>query len=282
MIYNEVLKFYKNYKGRKCIIGYSFEGRPIPAMHVGSLFGRQYIAVYAIHGREWITARLALRHIKKPTQEGGWIIPLANPDGAIFSQTLLPMWKANARGVDLNVNFDADWGTGRLNTRTRGAENCTGDFPFSEPESKALADFTVAKSQTDARIVEEAILMPGRKVTLACSKRKVMGIDVPSIQIEDNKGDMYPYSFLSVTAQLDDSLRGLNAVLYKLIQLAETEKACNMLADEIEKNKRRVNALENIMIPQLTETIKYIKMKLDESERSATVRLMKVKDMING
>ena len=148
--------------------------------------------------------------------------------------------------------------------------------------AKALADFTVAKSQTDARIVEEAILMPGRKVTLACSKRKVMGIDVPSIQIEDNKGDMYPYSFLSVTAQLDDSLRGLNAVLYKLIQLAETEKACNMLADEIEKNKRRVNALENIMIPQLTETIKYIKMKLDESERSATVRLMKVKDMING
>lgn len=148
--------------------------------------------------------------------------------------------------------------------------------------AKALADFTVAKSQTDARIVEEAILMPGRKVTLACSKRKVMAIDVPSIQIEDNKGDMYPYSFLSVTAQLDDSLRGLNAVLYKLIQLAETEKACNMLADEIEKNKRRVNALENIMIPQLTETIKYIKMKLDESERSATVRLMKVKDMING
>lgn len=148
--------------------------------------------------------------------------------------------------------------------------------------AKALADFTVAKSQTDARIVEEAILMPGRNVTLACSKRKVMGIDVPSIQIEDNKGDMYPYSFLSVTAQLDDSLRGLNAVLYKLIQLAETEKACNMLADEIEKNKRRVNALENIMIPQLTETIKYIKMKLDESERSATVRLMKVKDMING
>ena len=148
--------------------------------------------------------------------------------------------------------------------------------------AKALAYFTVAKSQTDARIVEEAILMPGRKVTLACSKRKVMGIDVPSIQIEDNKGDMYPYSFLSVTAQLDDSLRGLNAVLYKLIQLAETEKACNMLADEIEKNKRRVNALENIMIPQLTETIKYIKMKLDESERSATVRLMKVKDMING
>ena len=147
--------------------------------------------------------------------------------------------------------------------------------------AKALADFTVAKSQTDARIVEEAILMPGRKVTLACSKRKVMGIDVPAIDINDSGGELYPYSFLSVTGQLDDSVRGLNAVLFKLIKLAETEKTCNMLADEIEKNKRRVNALENIMIPQLSETIKYIKMKLDESERSATVRLMKVKDIIN-
>ena len=86
---------------------------------------------------------------------------------------------------------------------------------------------------------------------------------------------------MSGTERLDGALRGLNAVLYKLIKLAETEKTCNMLADEIEKNKRRVNALENIMIPQLAETIKYIKMKLDESERSATVRLMKVKDMIN-
>lgn len=148
--------------------------------------------------------------------------------------------------------------------------------------AQALANFTLARTQTDSRIVEEAVLMPGRNVTLNCGKRKVMGIDVPSINInEADKGELYPYSFLSTTSQLDDSVRGLNSVLYKLIKLAETEKTCNMLADEIEKNKRRVNALENIMIPQLTETIKYIKMKLDESERSATVRLMKVKDIIN-
>ena len=147
--------------------------------------------------------------------------------------------------------------------------------------AQALHNFTLARTNTDARFVEEAVLMPGRKVTLTCSKRKVMGIDVPSISVDDSVGELYPYSFLSVTEQLDGSVRGLNAVLYKLIKLAETEKTCNMLADEIEKNKRRVNALENIMIPQLTETIKYIKMKLDESERSATVRLMKVKDIIN-
>ena len=145
VIYEEVKNFYLKYRGKKCVIGYSFKGRAIFAMHVGSFTGRQFIAAYAFHGREWITARLALRHIRTGVARGrgGWIIPLVNPDGAVISQTVSPLWKANARGVDLNCNFDALWGTGRLNTRTRGAENCTGDFPFSEPESKALADFTL-------------------------------------------------------------------------------------------------------------------------------------------
>ncbi len=147
--------------------------------------------------------------------------------------------------------------------------------------ANAMGSFAEARTQADSRIVDEAICMPSRSVTLQCSKRKVMGIDVPQIEIEDTSTQLYPYSFLSVTSRLDDSVRGLNSVLAKLIRLAEVEKTCNMLADEIERNKRRVNALENIMIPQLTETIRYIKMKLDESERSATVRLMKVKDIIN-
>ena len=146
--------------------------------------------------------------------------------------------------------------------------------------ANALVSFRNARVSADARFVEEAIIMPSRTVTLNCSKQKVMGIDVPKIDVDDHGGELYPYSFLSVTESLDSSVRGLNEVLYKLIKLAETEKTCNMLAEEIEKNKRRVNALENIMIPQLTETIKYIKMKLDESERAATVRLMKVKDTI--
>lgn len=145
---------------------------------------------------------------------------------------------------------------------------------------EALNAFSEARAVTDARVVEEAILMPSRTISLTCTKRKVMGVDVPAMEVSDSGGELYPYSFLTVTSKLDDSLRGLNEVLLKLVRLAETEKTCNMLAEEIEKNKRRVNALENIMIPQLTETIKYIKMKLDESERAATVRLMKVKDII--
>ena len=142
MIYDEVASFYKRYKKLKCVIGYSFEGREIFAFHVGDVFGRQYISTYAIHGREWITARLALVHIGCPTLAGGWIVPLVNPDGACISQGAHPLWKANARGVDLNVNFDADWGTGASNTRIRGGENCIGDAPFSESESLALAAFT--------------------------------------------------------------------------------------------------------------------------------------------
>lgn len=144
MIYDEIKRFYDNYKGKKCVIGYSFYGKEIFAFHIGSPVGRQFISTYAIHGREWITARLAVKHIKRGVKKGGgWVIPLVNPDGAKISQAVKPMWKANARGVDLNCNFDADWGSGRLNTAERGGENCIGDYPFSEAETAALRDFTL-------------------------------------------------------------------------------------------------------------------------------------------
>ncbi len=144
MIYDEIKRFYDNYKGKKCVIGYSFYGKEIFAFHIGSPVGRQFISTYAIHGREWITARLAVKHIKRGVKKGGgWVIPLVNPDGAKISQTVKPMWKANARGVDLNCNFDADWGSGRLNTAERGGENCIGYYPFSEAETAALRDFTL-------------------------------------------------------------------------------------------------------------------------------------------
>lgn len=144
MIYEEVRSFYQCFGGKKCVIGYSCQGREIYAFHLGSEACAQFIAVYAVHAREWITARLALRHIKTGLHRGGgWVIPLLNPDGALISQTAYPLWKANARGVDLNCNFDADWGSGRLNTKIRGGENCMGDYPFSEAEASALRDFTL-------------------------------------------------------------------------------------------------------------------------------------------
>ncbi len=145
MIYDEIIGFYRAYRGKKCIIGRSVLGRDIFAVHIGDPSGRQLVAAYAVHGREWITARLALRHMREGLCAGwgGWFIPLVNPDGAAISQTVCPLWKANGRGVDVNCNFAAEWGTGRLNVKTPGGENCMGERPFSEPESRALRDFTM-------------------------------------------------------------------------------------------------------------------------------------------
>lgn len=145
----------------------------------------------------------------------------------------------------------------------------------------ALKSFMLARAVSSDSVIEEAIALPGVKVGLKTSEKNVMSVNVPVFEITegDNK-ELYPYSFVSVTSELDSSIASLSNLLPKLLKLAEVEKTCNMLADEIEKNRRRVNALEYVMIPQLEETIKYITMKLDENERSATIRLMKVKSMI--
>jgi hypothetical protein len=143
VVFEKVTKFYHAFQGSKCVIGYSYQDRPIYAMHTGSPYGAQFISVYAIHAREWITSYLALEHLKRGLgRGGGWVIPLANPDGVILCERGKPLWKANARGVDLNCNFDADWGMGRYNTTEKGAANCIGDCPFSEPETRALRTFT--------------------------------------------------------------------------------------------------------------------------------------------
>ena len=147
--------------------------------------------------------------------------------------------------------------------------------------SSALKQFMLAQAVTSSSDIEEAIAMPGTTVKLTTSTANVMSVNVPSIKIDKSENnELYPYSFASVTSELDSSIATMNKLLVKLIELAEVEKTCNMLADEIEKNRRRVNALEYVMIPQTQETIKYINMKLDENERSATIRLMKVKSMI--
>ncbi len=146
---------------------------------------------------------------------------------------------------------------------------------------EAMKSFVLARAVMEPSGIEEAILMPSRTVSLTCDKKSVMSVVVPSIHInEGEQSDLYPYSFLTVTNEMDSSIETLNKLLVKLIELAEVEKTTNMLADEIEKNKRRVNALEYVMIPQLEETIKYIVLKLEENERGSLVRLMKVKDMI--
>ncbi len=145
----------------------------------------------------------------------------------------------------------------------------------------ALRSFLMASAVNSPETIEEAVAMPARSVKLKSDVKNIMSVSVPSIEIEEGDAtELYPYSFATVSSELDSSIAKLSEVLVKLVRLAEVEKTCNMLADEIEKNRRRVNALEYVMIPDHEETIKYITMKLDENERANTIRLMKVKSML--
>ena len=147
--------------------------------------------------------------------------------------------------------------------------------------SGVVKQFSIARSITPAYLAETAFSMPGVSVQAECVTESVMGVDVPFVQIaKSGVSSSLPYSFASVSGDMDEATEKMTALTEKLLKLAEVEKTCNMLADEIEKNRRRVNALEYVMIPQLNETIKYIMMKLDENDRSTLTRLMKVKSMI--
>ncbi len=144
--------------------------------------------------------------------------------------------------------------------------------------SLTLKQFSVARSVTPAYRAETAFSMPSMAVNVECGTESIMGVEVPKVGlVKEKRSDGLPYAYVEITSEADYSVGMVSALLPKMVLLAQTEKAVRMLADEIERNKRRVNALEYVMIPQLEETIKYIQDKLDENERAAVVRLMKVK-----
>lgn len=146
-----------------------------------------------------------------------------------------------------------------------------------------LKQFSLAVSGISLAEMEKAFSFPVTSVKAEFSTTDIMSVEVPSISIKESGAKaVYPYAFAEITSEADYSIERVGKVLGKLLRLAETEKTAAMLAVEIERNKRRVNALEYIMIPQIEETIKYIKSKLDENERAAITRLMKVKDMLAG
>ncbi len=145
----------------------------------------------------------------------------------------------------------------------------------------ALGDFAMARAVTEPELIEEALLCPARSIGVNMGIRSVLSVRVPVLTMQDdNQQTTLSYGLAETSAQLDGAIESLASLLPKLIHLAEVEKTCNLLADEIEKTRRRVNALEYVMIPQFTDTIRFITMKLDENERGSLTRLMKVKDMI--
>ena len=148
--------------------------------------------------------------------------------------------------------------------------------------SFALQNFALARAVMDDQALEEAVLYPARQARVEVGQRNILSVHVPVLSADENslKDATLSYGFAETSAQLDGAIQVLADQLPKLLQLAQTEKACDLLADEIEKTRRRVNALEYVMIPQFEETIRFITMKLDENERGNLTRLMKVKSMI--
>ena len=148
---------------------------------------------------------------------------------------------------------------------------------------KANGYMSLARSAMSDEALNVALLMPKQEMYLDISEKNVMSVMIPEFSVSfktADENDIYSYGFADTAVDLDEAVAAYSEIMQKMIRLAEVEKACSLMAAEIEKTRRRVNALEYVMIPQYEETIKYITMKLDENDRSTTTRLMKVKDMM--
>ncbi|MDU5913432.1 MAG: V-type ATP synthase subunit D [Anaerococcus vaginalis] len=146
--------------------------------------------------------------------------------------------------------------------------------------------FLMASSFMSPEFLEEAVSFPTQKIGVDIKVKNVMSVRIPQMEFKIDKGgnenaSMYPYGLAQTSADLDLAIKGLNKVMDKLLTLGELEKSTQLMADEIEGTRRRVNALEYRTIPDLEETIKYIRAKLEENERATISRLMKVKDIIS-
>ena len=157
--------------------------------------------------------------------------------------------------------------------RTRVEEGLTGAF----------ASLQVASAIMSPEMLEQALLYPRQSVELGVNYKNIMSVNVPVYDFRTKSNDpseIYPYGFAPTSGELDDALDKMARVFQDMLELAQVEKTMQLLAEEIEKTRRRVNALEYVMIPDLEKNIKYITMKLEENENSTKVRLLKVKEMV--
>ena len=148
---------------------------------------------------------------------------------------------------------------------------------------RAQGSFTVAAAVMSGEMLEEALMYPKQSVELEMTFKNVMSVNVPEYSFRtanDDPGEVYPYGLATTSGELDDAVDAMSGVFQDMLKLAQIEKTSQLLAEEIEKTRRRVNALEYVKIPQMQEAIKYITMKLDENDRANTIRMMKVKDLI--
>ncbi|MBQ3077293.1 MAG: V-type ATP synthase subunit D [Clostridia bacterium] len=147
---------------------------------------------------------------------------------------------------------------------------------------RAHGSFVLAAASMSEESMAEALMCPRQTVSVDVDVKNIMSVNVPvfNFSTSGDSSDIYPYGFGFTSGELDNAVFSLGDVLTELLELAQMEKSAELMSDEIEKTRRRVNALEYVTIPDLQETIRYIKMKLEENERGNTTRLMKVKDMM--
>ena len=149
-----------------------------------------------------------------------------------------------------------------------------------EKEFQSIVErFILARASAGSRQTEQELLMSSKNVSVSVSKRNIMSVYVPEYTMEIS-GDIIPYGYINTSGEMDIALKSFEKFLENLLKLAEKEKMLQLLAMEIEETRRRVNALEYKLIPDIIETIKFITMKLDENERSNMVRLMRVKEIV--
>ena len=147
----------------------------------------------------------------------------------------------------------------------------------------ANRNFVLAKAGMSEEALRTALMTPKQEVYLKSGKKNVMSVDIPVFDYTtrtSDQNDIYSYGYAFTSSDLDGAVYSLSEVFPDMLRLAEVEKSCQLMASEIEKTRRRVNALEHVIIPETRENIRYISNKLDENERSTQVRLMKVKDMV--
>ncbi|MBE3113679.1 MAG: V-type ATP synthase subunit D [Actinobacteria bacterium] len=149
-----------------------------------------------------------------------------------------------------------------------------------EKEFQSIVErFVLARASIGPYQVEQELLLPLKKISVSISKRNIVGVHVP-VYAKEVSGDIIPYGYMNTSGEMDIALNDFDKSIEKLLDLAEKEKAVQLMAMEIEETRRRVNVLEYKLIPSIIETIRFITMKLDEIERSNTVRLMKVRDIV--
>jgi len=156
-----------------------------------------------------------------------------------------------------------------------------------EKVEKGISDcnrnFVLARAAMSSEALNVALMAPRQEVYLEAGSKNVMSVEIPQFTYQTrtaDSNDIYSYGYAFTSADLDDAVKSIADLLPDMLRLAECEKSCQLMAKEIEKTRRRVNALEHVMIPQTMDSIRYITMKLDENERSSQIRLMKVKDMM--